>query len=57
MEIYENKRILSIILPIILSFLVETYNTLVENSILAYDLSNLFSFFSFKRFLILLIIF
>ena len=57
MEIYENKRILNIVLPVILSFLIEIYNILVENSNVVYDFSNIFSFFSFERFLILLIIF
>lgn len=57
MKIYQNKGILSIILPVFLALLVESYNTLVEHSNLLYSASDFFSLFSFSRFLILLIIF
>lgn len=57
MEIYEHKFALSIILPVFLSFLMESYNTILEHSILLNDFGDFFSLFSYGRFLIILIIF
>lgn len=54
-----NKNLLNIVLAIILSALVESYITLIENAnlIIEFSLHDFINLFSFKEFFVFLIVF